>query len=513
MSESPLRAVPETRVRTLNDAPVSAKGEYVLYWMTSARRSRFNYALDLAVAYAKALNKPLVVLEALRSGYEWASDRFHAFVLQGMRANAEAFADIDGVLYYPYVEPVADAGMGLLERLADDACVVIADDWPCFFHPRMLASAAQQVSVALHAVDSNGLHPVREGGKAFARAHDFRRHLQRTLPEHLQSPPKRNALARVKLPHLAGLSPDVTRRWPRAGDVLLEALPTVLARLPIDHAVAPTALHGGAASGRRRLKGFLDERLAHYGDNRNDVDVSATSGLSPYLHFGHVGAHEVLAALAEREGWSADTLQPASHGKRAGWWGMSEAAEGFADQFVTWREVGLNACVYLPDYTSYDSLPAWARTTLAEHADDPRPDLYTQEQLENAETHDELWNAAQNQLRREGLIHNYLRMLWGKKILQWSATPREASETMVRLNDRYALDGRDPNSYSGIFWVLGRYDRAWGPERPIFGKIRYMASENTRRKMRVDAYVERWGGEGRQLGLFNTDRKQPSSSG
>ena len=320
-------------------------------------------------------------------------------------------------------------------------------------------------------------------------------------------------MARVKLPQIAGLPSEITRRWPRAGEVLLEALPTVLARLPIDHDVAPTGLHGGAASGRRRLKRFLDERLAHYGDNRNDVDVSATSGLSPYLHFGHVGAHEVLAALAERESWSADTLRPASHGKRAGWWGMSEAAEGFADQFITWREVGLNACVYLPNYTSYDSLPEWARATLAEHESDPRPSLYSPEQMESAETHDELWNAAQNQLRSEGLIHNYLRMLWGKKILEWSRSPREASETMVRLNDRYALDGRDPNSYSGIFWVLGRYDRAWGPERPIFGKIRYMASENTRRKMRVDAYVERWGGAGRQLGLFKTDRKQSSSSG
>lgn len=513
MTSQPLRAVPESRLSTLNDAQVQVDGDYVLYWMTSARRSRWNYALDLAVAYAKELNKPIVVLEPLRCGYEWASDRFHSFVLEGMRANEEAFAEISGVLYYPYVEPVEGAGKGLLARLADDACVVIADDWPCYFHPRMLASAAQQVRVLLHAVDSNGLHPIREGGKAFARAHDFRRHLQRTLPTHLQAPPKRNALARVKLTPLTSLPTEIARRWPRAGEMLLDALPTVLARLPIDHAVAPTGVHGGSTFGRRRLRRFLDERLAHYGDNRNDVSVSATSGLSPYLHFGHIGAHEVLSALTEREDWSADTLQPASHGKRSGWWGMSAAAEGFVDQFVTWREVGLNACVYLPNYTSYDSLPEWARKTLAEHEGDPRPSLYTLEQLEEAQTHDELWNAAQNQLRSEGLIHNYLRMLWGKKILEWSRTPREASETMVRLNDRYALDGRDPNSYSGIFWVLGRYDRAWGPERPIFGKIRYMASENTRRKMRVDAYVERWGGAGRQLGLFKTDRKQSSSSG
>jgi deoxyribodipyrimidine photo-lyase len=171
---------------------------------------------------------------------------------------------------------------------------------------------------------------------------------------------------------------------------------------------------------------------------------------------------------------------------------MSSPAEAFLDQFVTWRELGFNMAALRADHREYESLPEWARNTLAEHASDPRPYLYSLEQLDSASTHDELWNAAQRQLRREGVIQNYLRMLWGKKILKWTATPREAARFMIELNNRYALDGRDPNSYSGIYWCLGRYDRPWGPERPVFGKIRYMTSANTARKLRVREYMERF---------------------
>jgi deoxyribodipyrimidine photo-lyase len=179
-------------------------------------------------------------------------------------------------------------------------------------------------------------------------------------------------------------------------------------------------------------------------------------------------------------------------GKRSGWWGLSADAEAFLDELVTWRELGLNFCAQRADYDRYESLPAWARATLERHARDRRPHVYALEQLERAQTHDELWNAAQNQLRVEGRIHNYLRMLWGKKILHWSASPREALAILIELNNKHALDGRDPNSYSGIFWTLGRFDRPWGPEREVFGTVRYMSSESTRRKLRVEDYVARW---------------------
>lgn len=172
---------------------------------------------------------------------------------------------------------------------------------------------------------------------------------------------------------------------------------------------------------------------------------------------------------------------------------MSADAEAFLDQVVTWREVGFNMAWHRADHDRYESLPGWARQTLREHAGDRRQHLYGIEELENARTHDGLWNAAQRQLVREGRMHNYLRMLWGKKILEWSVSPQEAMRAMIHLNDKYALDGRDPNSYNGIGWVLGRYDRAWGPERPVFGKIRYMSSDNTRRKLPVEEYLGRYG--------------------
>jgi deoxyribodipyrimidine photo-lyase len=232
--------------------------------------------------------------------------------------------------------------------------------------------------------------------------------------------------------------------------------------------------------------------LDAYPEARNHPDDDAGSGLSPYLHFGHVSAHEVFAAVAAREGWSAERLGLKPTGKRSGWWGMGEAAEAFLDQLVTWREVGFNFAAKRDDAESYEALPPWALATLGKHASDPRTYLYTADQLDEGRTHDPLWNAAQHQLAREGRIHNYLRMLWGKKILEWSPSPREAHEVMFSLNDTWALDGRDPNSASGIMWCLGRYDRPWGPERAIFGTVRFMSSANTARKVRVKEYLTRY---------------------
>jgi deoxyribodipyrimidine photo-lyase len=180
---------------------------------------------------------------------------------------------------------------------------------------------------------------------------------------------------------------------------------------------------------------------------------------------------------------------------------MGPAAEKFLDEAITWREVGYNMAAHREDFERYESLPAWAQATLAKHESDPRPHLYSRAQLEAGETHDELWNAAQGQLREEGRIHNYLRMLWGKKVLEWSPSPREALATLIDLNNKYALDGRDPNSYSGIFWTLGRYDRPWPPERPIFGTVRFMSSDSTRRKFKVDGYVARYGRQKGQMSL------------
>lgn len=265
-----------------------------------------------------------------------------------------------------------------------------------------------------------------------------------------------------------------------------------LDELPIDHSIAPSKIVGGAIAGSNLLSKFLNSKLSIYDSDRNQPEKEATSGLSPYLHFGHVSVHEVFERLTRQAEWTPDQVAEKVTGSSSGWWGTSAEVESFLDELITWRELGYNMCWQRDDFDQYESLPDWAQQTLAEHANDHRPHVYTLEQFDNAETHDELWNAAQRQLVREGRIHNYLRMLWGKKIFEWSASPRESLDVMIELNNRYALDGRNPNSYSGIFWVLGRYDRAWGPERPIFGKIRYMTSDNTARKVRVKSYIAKY---------------------
>jgi deoxyribodipyrimidine photo-lyase len=484
--------VPAARVRPCNEAPVDRAGSFVLYWMIAARRARHNFGLQRAVERAAALGKPLVVLEALRAGYPWASDRIHRFVIDGMADNARAFRD-GRVLYFPYVEPAPGAGAGLVEALAARAAVVVTDDFPCFFLPRMVRAAAARSPVLFEEVDGNGLYPMRAAGRVFTTAASFRRHLQKSLPEVLRDRPLADPLAGAAIPPPRLLPDEILLRWQSAAPALLAGKPGALAALPIDHTVGPTPARGGAAAAERALASFLDARLDRYAAERNHPDADAQSGLSPYLHFGHVSAHEVVWRVLDRAGWSPRRLAPKAHGSKEGWWNAGAAEDAFLDEIVTWREIGFNLCAHRDDYDAWGSLPAFARGTLAKHARDPRPHLYALADLAAAATGDEVWNAAQRQLVREGRIHNYLRMLWGKSVLEWSRTPEEALAALIELNNRYALDGRDPNSYSGIFWVFGRYDRAWGPERPIFGKVRYMSSESTRRKLRMRAYLERYG--------------------
>ncbi|MHC5212459.1 MAG: deoxyribodipyrimidine photolyase [Planctomycetota bacterium] len=496
------------RIRCCNQAPLVEGGKHVLYWMTAARRPAWNLALQRALRHAERLSRPLVVLEALRCDAPYASDRLHRFVLDGMAHNARAFEDAP-VLYHPYVEPEVGAGRGLLERLARDACVVVTDDSPAFFLPRMLAAASRRLEVRLEAVDGNGLMPLRATERVFLRAVDFRRHLQRTLRPHLDTQPDADPFGGRTIPPPGALPAAVLRRWP-AADLARLTSDGALAHLPIDHAVGVVDVPGGAGAADRMLSTFVGERLDRYADDRNQPQEQVTSGLSPYLHFGHVSPHQVLAALAEREDWAPDRLRADGRGQRTGWWRMSPESEAFLDQLVTWRELGFNWSTLRDDAGRYEGVPDWARRTLEEHAADPREHVYTREEFDAAATHDPLWNAAQTQLRVDGTIHGYLRMLWGKKILEWSRHPRDAFRTMLALNDRYALDGRDPNSTSGIGWCLGRYDRPWGPEREIFGTVRYMSSENTARKLRVRDYVRRWSVSG--SGDAGSERTSESSS-
>ncbi len=471
-------SAPAPRVRAANDKPTGSG--YVLYWMTAARRTRFNWALQHAACRAHELNAPLVVLEALRSDYPYASDRFHAFVVAGMRDNQKELRD-KSALYHPYLEPEPGAGKGLLAAMAKDAALVVADDFPGFFLPRMLAAAARQVPVRMEAIDGNGLLPLSVTEDAPKVAMAFRRILQNQLSDHLVMPAD-DPLRGADIPSLDELPGAVLDAWPTDTRLLSGNFDA----LPIDHSVSVAPRPGGASAGTKRLRDFIKHDLDDYHEAARHPDRKGTSHLSGYLHFGHVGAHQIAAAVLGHEDWTPGKVRAKPDGRR-GWWGVEDGAEAFLEQLVTWRELAFHDAHHHPKNTDYATLPDWARASLADHADDKRH-LYSFAQLENAETEDDLWNAAQRQLTRDGELHNYLRMLWGKRVLEWTPRPQQAWKILFELNDKWALDGRDPNSVAGIAWVFGRFDRPW-QERKIFGKVRCMRSPNTRKKVECERYL------------------------
>lgn len=479
----------DLRLRGVNNAPINPGGDYVLYWMIAARRSRANFALQRAVQLAEALGVGLIIFEPLRCDYPYASSRLHHFIIEGMR---DQWADFKrtAATYFPYVETEPGAGKGLLAALAERACLVVTDDSPVFFLPHLLEAAGLRLRLRLEAVDGNGLLPLALIDKVYSTAYALRRFLHKALPAFIDEIPQGNPLQGVALQPIA-LDSALLQRWP-AADIPRLLSCGGLDALPIDAQVKPTATPGGAWAAVSRMEDFLSNDLAAYAALRNQPDLDHTSGLSPYLHFGQIGVHQIFVALAAQEVWTSARLSLRPTGQKSGWWGMSESAEAFLDELITWRELGYSFCRMGDNVTAFDSLPAWAQVSLNAHRADPRTHLYSLEQFEQAATHDLLWNAAQRQLKREGRIHGYLRMLWGKKIFEWTPDPETALQVMFALNDRYALDGRDPNSVSGITWCLGRFDRAWGPERPVYGKIRYMTSANTARKVAVKDYLRRY---------------------
>jgi deoxyribodipyrimidine photo-lyase len=459
--------------------------------MIAARRVRWNFALERSLGWCRQLGKPLVIFEGLRWDFPWASDRLRRFVIDGMAENAERLRET-GVFYYPYAEPCSGAGKGLLEALASRAAVVVTDDFPCFFLPRMVAATGKKLPVLLEQVDTNGLLPMRAAPKEFSTAYAFRRFLQKTLPEHLLQFPAADPLSSAQLPTASALPKKITTSWRITELKNVKSAKSGRAAQDQLSRTTPELLRGGSAAAGKRLRSFLRLKLKGYTEQRNEAAGDGSSGLSPYLHFGHISAHEIFSEVAGHERWKPERVALRSSGSRTGWWGMSESAENFLDQVITWRELGFNFCHFRKDHDQFESLPQWAQQTLARHAADPRAFQYSLDEFAGVRTHDPLWNAAQTQLVIEGRIHNYLRMLWGKKIIEWTASPQEALRVMTELNNRYALDGRDPNSYSGIFWCLGRYDHPWGPERAIFGTVRYMSSANTARKMNVKEYLRRY---------------------
>jgi len=478
----------EARLRRLNAAKANVGGDYVLYWMQVYRRLSRNHALDYALRCAEELGKPLVVYEGLRLDYPWASRRLHTFILEGMRDNATA-AKALGLNYWPFVETPGQPGRSLVHDLAKRAVLVVTDDFPCFIVPGQSDALSRRAEVPVFTVDGNCVVPLSLLGPAVSAAAHLRPRIHKAFAEAWSH----RAAAKPRVPECARkrvTAPFDLWRMP-------ENLPRFVEALPLDASVpAVAATPGGSVAARARLRSFLKERLRGYAEKRSEPrspTAGHASGLSPYLHFGHISVEEIAeAALATTGKWTPDELRIQNRGRREGYFCDDADVNGFLDEALTWRDVGFQwHWSRRADSASLETaLPAWALATLGAHAGDARAYTYSPEEWEAGATHDPLWNAAQKELVATGTIHNYLRMLWGKKVLEWSRTPAEAYSTLVHLNNKYALDGRNPNSYTGILWCFGLFDRPWAPERKVLGVLRYMSSENTARKFKLGAYYD-----------------------
>lgn len=486
------------RVFEKNVAEPNSDGDFVLYWMQINRRFQYNYALDYAIGWANKLGKPLLIVEDLVCNYSWASDRTHTFMMQGM-AEQLAEADEKGFNFLPLVESDKDQAIRIHEQLWKRAALLVTDEYPVYLMRERNESLPERMDIPYFTVDSNGLIPLKITDKAPYSAYFFRKVMQKHFVECYTHPPEE-----LPFEELDNRDPvsfdDNEKQFKEKSREALANLKSFISKLDIRHDVRPIGLEGTRRAALQRMHDFIGHELMRYEENRNDPDREATSGLSPWLHFGMISEYEIVKAALDRqpEGWDLDRISY-NKGSKGAFFNGDENIAGFLDEVITWREVGFHYAHHDPNYFLFESLPDWVQETLNDHRDDPREYIYSFEEFEQAQTHDEIWNAAQRQLVSEGIIHNYLRMLWGKKILEWTPDPETALEYMIELNNLYAIDGRDPNSYSGIFWVLGRFDRPW-QERPVYGKIRYMTSESTRKKVKLKEYLERFGP---QKGLFD----------
>lgn len=480
-----------------NDKTVNESGDYVLYWMQINRRLEYNFALEFAVAWANKLNKPLLIYEVLNIDYPWASERLHTFLMQGMQEN-QRIALKKGVNLFSYVEPKTEAGKGLFYKLAKKSCCVISDEFPVFIVRKHNERVADRIDVAFTTIDSNGLIPLGITEKDPYSAYLFRKIMQKYFFEAYTNPPKKDPLSELVNHTKVCLSNEFFSEYKSALKID-DDVPSAIKEIRIDQSVPAVNIKGTREEALKKLDYFIQFNLLEYNEKRNHPDEQKNSGLSPWLHFGKISEYEIVKAALEHQpkGWDLSKLTP-NGGKNLGFFNGNDSIQSFLDEVITWREVGFHFAHHRPDYDEFESLPNWVKQTMQEHQNDERKWIYTLEELEQSKTHDDIWNAAQTQLREDGIIHNYLRMLWGKKVIEWTPDYLTALEYLIHLNNKYALDGRDPNSYTGIFWCFGRFDRAW-QQRDVFGKLRYMASENTLKKVKMTNYLAKYGARKRLL--------------
>ncbi|MGD9783021.1 MAG: deoxyribodipyrimidine photo-lyase [Kiritimatiellia bacterium] len=450
------------RIHRFDDRP-PARGKCVLYWMQQAQRAEFNPALEYAVEQANALRLPVVAGFAL-AAFPEANRRHYRFMLEGLRETQKRLA-ARGIGFCLRRGPPEE----IIPALAKNAALLVGDVGYLRVQRQWRDAVAKRVACPFVLVESDAVVPVAAASDhAEFAARTLRPKIHRLLGEFLQ--PLKPAKVAVPFAESAKNMPDLSDP-----DALCRALGA-------DDGVPPAALLvGGRTAAGKFLDRFVAHRLADYAAEAGDPVLDGCSHLSPYLHFGQISPLEIALRVQK-----ADAPRVAS--------------DAFLEQLIVRRELSLNFCWFNPAYDRYDVLPAWARKTLDLHRKDKREFSYARAQWEAGATHDPCWNAAQAEMVRSGQMHNYMRMYWGKKILEWSLTPEEAFETALYLNDKYELDGRDPNGFAGVAWCFGLHDRPW-TERPVFGNVRYMNANGLRRKFDIQAYLDRWLGP-REPGLF-----------
>jgi deoxyribodipyrimidine photo-lyase len=467
----PLRKIAANpRVLVRRGGAPAPDGKCVVYWMQRAERALDNPALDVAVEVANALDLPVLAYFSAISNFPHANLRHYVFLNQGL-------ADIEEDLQQRQIgfivrRPPNNSLQTLLAEV--NAAMVIGDENPCREPERWRRVLAGRLRIPFWTVDADVVVPSGLFQKRMYALHIFRPKLYAELPKFLIPQPNTKPKHEWKQTHSLESFPvreDLTHGWKT-----------------LDRSVGPVeSFTGGTHSAVKRLYDFVHKDLAAYDQKRNHPEVDGTSRLSPYLHFGHISP--ITIALAVEKAFKEGKVPQA-------------ARDSYISELIGWRELAVNFVKFTENYDSFDCAEPWARKTLMEHARDRREHLYSIEQLERSETKDELWNAAQTQMVKFGWMHNYMRMYWAKKILEWSPDPAKAFDTCVMLNDRYFLDGRDPNGYAGIAWsIVGKFDRPWF-DRPIFGTIRYMSGASTGKKFDSKKYIQKMSADFTQTGFW-----------
>ncbi len=433
-------------------------GRCIVYWMQRAVRVFDNPALDVAIDAGNRLGLPVVVYFGVVANYPHANLRHYHFLGQAL-CDVAADAAERGVGFVLRRHP-EDSLARFLEEV--HGALLVGDENPCREPERWRRVLAKRLRVPYWTVDADVVVPSRVFGRDFFLLHHFRPHLRREMEKYLVEPRNEKPLHEWRPPRTlqcVDVNEDITRGFTR-----------------LDRSVGPVEpFRGGARPALVRMREFMAEGLKHYEQARGRPELKGTSQLSPWLHFGNISP--VRVALEARR---------AAEGGKA----PAGAAERFLEELIGWRELAVLFVLHNPDYDNWMCAERWARRTLEMHAGDARPRQYVLAQLERGETHDELWNAAQRQMTTTGWMHNSMRMYWGKKILEWAPTPETAFDWAVILNDKYELDGRDPNGYAGIAWaIVGKHDRPWF-DRPVFGTVRTMTESGMRKKLDAEGYIE-----------------------